>query len=247
VRPWRAVLPALAGVLILPIASANAAVKVKPPSHRDVLAARALIQAQAGFYKAGLATRRETTAAVDAQVTDVKQACAAALPATLLDGGTAKRTVYRQLFTEGSFDLGLVALRPIGDAIASEVRALDRIHFSRRAVNRDLRELARSQRASLMVEPTDLCADIKAAAAGGSTIVPAPTTQLIDRVHSLEAAPAPSFDQLVTDIQPDVVTRGDAAAVKRLRGLGIRYTDFLLGLGVDAGRKLADALNGSAS
>jgi hypothetical protein len=77
--------------------------------------------------------------------------------------------------------------------------------------------------------------------------VPAPTTQLIDRVHSLEAAPAPSFDQLVTDIQPDVVTRGDAAAVKRLRGLGIRYTDFLLGLGVDAGRKLADALNGSAS
>ncbi len=244
-RPWRAALPVLAGVLILPIGSAQAAAKAKPPRHSDVVAARALIAAQARFYEAGLATRRETTADVDAQIADFKQQCGSALPATLLDGGQAKRTVYRQLFTEGSFDLGLAALQPVGDAIATEARALDRIHFSKRAVNRDVRELAGSQRASLTVAPSDLCAHIKAAAQAGFTGVPAASMQFIDRVQNLTAAPSPSFNQLVDDIRPDVVTHRDAAAVKRLRGLGIRYTDFVFSLGIDAGRKLADALSGA--
>src|SRR5689334_170281 len=104
-RPWRAALTLLAAVLILPVASAQAAgaAKAKPPRHRDVVAARALIAAQARFYEAGLATRRETTADVNAQIAEFKQQCGGALPATLLDGGQAKRTIYQQLFTEGSF------------------------------------------------------------------------------------------------------------------------------------------------
>ena len=244
-RPWRAALPVLAGALFLPVGSAQAAAKAKPPRHSDVVAARALIAAQDRFYEAGLRTRRETTADVDAQIAEFRQQCGGALPATLLDGGQAKRTIYQQLFTEGSFDLGLVALQPVGDAIASEARALDRVHFSRRAVTRDVHELASSQRASLTVAPSDLCAHIEDAAQAGFTGVPAGSMQFINQVQNLEAAPAPSFDQLANDIRPDIVTRGDRAAIKRLRGLGIRYTDFLFNLGIDAGRKLADALSGA--
>jgi hypothetical protein len=246
--PWRtaSLVLVLAGILILPIASAQAAARGKPPKHSDVAAARALIAAQTHFYAAGLATRRETEAGIDAVIAQVKAQCPNALPATLLDGREVQRTVYRQLFTEGAFDIGIAALQPIGDATATEARALDRIHFSTRGVNRDLRELAASQRATLNLAPSDLCGDIKDAASGGFTGVPAATMQFIDHVQNTAGAAAPSFNQLVDDVRPDVLTRHDKAAVAHMRTLGVRYTSFAFGASIDAGGKLADALGASS-
>jgi hypothetical protein len=245
-RPWRAVLPVLAGVLILPSASAQAAAQAKPPKRGDVAAARALVAAQTRYYAAGLATRREAKADVNAFVAQLNAQCPGALPSTLLDGGATKRTIYKQLFTEGAYDVGLVALQPLGDATANEARALDRIHFSNRAVNRDLRELAHSQRATLTLAPSDLCAHISDAAAAGFTGVPAATTQFVDHVENVLADPAPSFDGLIADIRPDVLTRRDVAAVKHMRTLAIRYTGFALGLGIDAGSRLSGVLGASS-
>lgn len=236
----------LSAVLILPIASAQAARRAKPPKRSDIAAARALVAAQTGFFAAGLATRREATSDVNAFIGHVKAQCPNALPATLLDGGGPKRNVYTQLFTEASYDAGLAALTAEGDAIASEARALDRIHFSKRAVTRDVRNLARSQRASIALAPSDVCADIAAAAAGGFAMVPPGTTQFVSRVLNALAQPAPSFNTLLADIRPYVVSRQDVAAIKRMRALGVRYTDFIAGLGIDAGGKLADALGASS-
>ena len=244
--PWRAALLVLAGVLIIPIASAQAAARAKPPKRGDVAAARALIAAQTHYFAAGLATRREATADVNAFIAQTKAQCPNALPATLLDGGPAQRTVYQQLFTEGAFDLAIAQLQATGDATTTEAEALDRIHFSRRAVNRDIRQLARSLRAEVALAPVDLCADIKTAADGGYKQVPTQTTQFVNHFENTAAEPAPSFDQLVQDIQPDVVTHRDAGAVKHMRALGIRYTSFILGLATDSGSKLADALGASS-
>ena len=244
--PWRAALLVLAGVLIIPITSAQAAARAKPPKRGDVAAARALIAAQTHYFAAGLATRREATADVNAFIAQTKAQCPNTLPATLLDGGPAQRTVYQQLFTEGAFDLAIAQLRATGDATTTEAEALDRIHFSRRAVNRDIRQLARSLRAEVALAPVDLCADIKTAADGGYKQVPTQTTQFVNHFENTAAEPAPSFDQLVQDIQPDVVTHRDAGAVKHMRALGIRYTSFILGLATDSGSKLADALGASS-
>lgn len=244
--PWRAALLVLAGALIIPIASAQAAARAKPPTHGDVAAARALIAAQTHYFAAGLATRREATADVDTSIAQIRAQCPNALPAKLLDGGETQRAVYKQLFTEGALDLALAVLQPIGDATTTEAEALDRIHFSRGAVNRDIRRLARSQRAEVALAPSDLCADIKVSADGGYMQVPPATTRFVNHVENVAAGPAPSFNQLVDDVQPDVRTRRDAAAVKHMRALGIRYTSFVEGLAVDAGSKLSDALGASS-
>lgn len=84
--------------------------------------------------------------------------------------------------------------------------------------------------------------DIRSAAATGFTKVPVQTTRFATRVENVLAGPAPSLNDLIADIQPDIVTRHDAAAVRRLRALGIRYTAFALDLGINAGGKLAHAL-----
>jgi hypothetical protein len=235
----------LSAVLILPIASAQAGAGAKPPNRGDVAAARALIAAQTHYFAAGLATRREAKADVAAAIAQIKHQCPNALPASLLDAGEAQRTVYKQLFTEGAIDIALAELQPVGDATTTDAEALDRIHFSKRGVNRDIRELARSQRAEVALAPSDLCGDIKVAADGGYMHVPPASTRFIDHVDNVLAGPAPSFNQLVDDVRPYVPTRHDAGAIKHLRALGIRYTSFVEGLGIDAGTKLADALSGS--
>src|ERR1700744_1473435 len=217
-RPWGAAL-VLAGVLILPVASAHAATPTAPATRRDVASARALVATRARYCGAGLATRREANANVAAFINDVQKRCPNALPPTLLDGGPRQRTIYRQLFTEGAIDVALVALQAVGDATAAEVEALDRIHFSTRAANRDVRELARSQRATLTLAPEDLCDDISRAATDGFTRVPLTKTRFVAPVGSVLAPPAPSFDDLVADARPFLRTRRDAAAVRHLRAV----------------------------
>ncbi len=76
--------------------------------------------------------------------------------------------------------------------------------------------------------------------------VPSVTTSFISHVEDAAAAPAPSFNQLVDDVRPFVLTRHDATAVRRMRSLGVRYTSFVEGLAIDAGGKLADALGASS-
>ena len=240
-RPWGAAL-VLAGVLILPVASAHAATPTAPATRRDVASARALVATLDRYYAAGLATRREANANVAAFINDVQKRCPNALPPTLLDGGPRQRTIYKQLFTEGAIDVALVALQAVGDATTAEAEALDRIHFRTRAANRDVRELARSQRATLALAPEDLCDDIGRAADGGFTEVPLTTTRFVNRVEGVLAGPAPSFEDLVSDARPFLRTGRDAAAIKRLRTVGGRYTDFVLRLGIQAGTRLADAL-----
>jgi hypothetical protein len=233
----------VAGVLALPIASARAAATGKASTQRDVAPARALVATLGRYYADGLATRREANANVTAFISDVKKRCPHALPATLLDGSPHQRTVYKQLFTEGAIDIGLVALQAVGDATATEAEALDRIHFSKRSANRDVRELARSQRATLTLAPEDLCDDITLAANDGFSRVPLTTTRFVARVENVLAGPAPSFDDLVSDARPFLHRGRDAAATKHLSAVGGRYTNFVVNLGIQAGTRLADALS----
>jgi hypothetical protein len=239
--PWGAAL-LLAGVLILPIASARAAA---PASARhDLASARALVAAQTRYYAAGVATRREADANVAAFIADVTKRCPNALPQTLLGGAPHQRAVYKRLFTEGAIDIGLVALQAVGDATATEADALARIHFSTRVVNRDVHQLAGSQRATLTLAPEDLCDDIQLAAGDGFTQVPLTTTRFVARVQNVLARPAPSFADLASDVRPFLHAHRDALAVRHLRALGGRYTNFVLNLGIQAGPRLAAALGG---
>ena len=66
-------------------------------------------------------------------------------------------------------DVALAELQPLGDATTTTAHQLDRLHFSKPSVNRDLRQLSHTLLLSLTLAPSDLCTDLKAAADGGFT------------------------------------------------------------------------------
>jgi len=219
-RPWPWLLGALLFglVLIFPISGARAATtaRVKPPKPGDVAAARRLIALQTSYYQAGLATRREARADVNASLDQMKAACPHSIPNSLLNGTPAQKDLWDQLFSEASGDVALAELQPVGDATATTAHQLDRLHFSKRSVNRDLRQLSHALLLSLTLAPSDLCTDLKAAADGGFTAVPAATKAFNSHVDTVLGVPAPSLGGLIGDVKLDLVTKRDRTAIKRL-------------------------------
>jgi hypothetical protein len=229
----------VAAVLTLPIAGATA----RTPSARDVRSARRLMGDLARFYRAALDTRRQANAAVNASIQMIKSTCPNALPNT---SSVPKRrqAVSMQMFTEAAYDIALVASQPVDHAALVEAAGLDRLHFSRRTANRDAREISRGQRLTAALKPSDLCGDLQAAAASGFTRVPPATRHFLAVVNRVFSIPAPSFDGLQKDLGPYLITRRDKAAVRRVRHLGTRYTEFAFTLGLNAGGKLVSVLTG---
>ncbi|MGZ4191584.1 MAG: hypothetical protein ACXVRW_03925, partial [Solirubrobacteraceae bacterium] len=141
-RPWLLGALLIAVVLIFPIARARAAVTAKPPRRSDVAAARHVVAILTRYYEAGLATRREARADVNASIAQIKGSCPHSVPNSLLRGTSTQRNIWMQLFSEASDDVAIAAIQPLGDAGATEARGLDRVRFSRRVVNRGLRQLS---------------------------------------------------------------------------------------------------------
>jgi hypothetical protein len=230
----------VAAVLTLPIAGATA----KTPSARDVTSARRLMHDLARFYQAGLDTRTQANADVDAAIKLIEHGCPNALPASLDAGPKRRQMVSMQMLTEAAYDIALVATQPTDHAAIVEADGLDRLHFSRRVATRDAREVARGQRLTAGLKTSDLCGDLLAAAANGFTSVPPTTRHFLEVVNQAFSVPAPSFGDLNKDFGPYLISRRDKAAFKRVRDLSARYTEFAFTLGLDAGGKLVSVLTG---
>ena len=161
----------------------------------------------------------------------IETTCPNALPATLSDGPKRQQVVSKEMLTEAAYDIALAASRPINHAALVEADGLDRLHFRRRAATRDAREIARGQRLTAALKTSDLCGDLQATAAAGFTSVPPATRAFVAGVDRVFSIPAPSFDDLQKDLRPYLTTRRNKAAVRRVRGLGRRYTEFAFTLG----------------
>ncbi len=231
----------VAAVLTLPIAGATA----KTRRARDVTSARSLMRDLVRFYQAGLDTRKQANADVDAAIKLIKHGCPNVLPASLDTGPKRQQTVSMQMLNEAAYDIALVASQPIDHAALVEAAGLDRLHFSRRAADRDAREIARGQRLTAALKTSDLCGDLRAATANGFTSVPPGTRHFLAVVNRAFSIPAPSFGDLAMDLGPYLTTRRDKAAVKRVRDLARRYTEFAFTLGLNAGGKLVSVLTGA--
>lgn len=210
-----------------------------PPSRRDVRSARRFIAILNGFYETALRTRREARADVNALLKHVKAQCPMI---TLPSGGRRQDRVLSHLFTEAADNLGLAISGPLDDAAAQEAGALAHLHFSSRRLNRDVRQMARSQRLTAELTPSDLCGDIRAAAGADYRRQSRATTRFLAVVHRALSAPAPSLAELEKDPRPYLTAPHDRAALRRLRTLVTRYAGFALTLGINAEFKLSGLL-----
>lgn len=146
------------------------------------------------FNAVVLASKREK-AAVNAVVERVSAHCRGELPDYLRTGTAAQQRVWTAFANdETSGELILALLRPVHKDYAAAARRLERLHWTRPAINRAVTADARRTLAALALKPPDQCADVRAAAATQFTTVPADAKRFITRATRLfrasDAAPA---------------------------------------------------------
>jgi hypothetical protein len=214
-----------AGLIGALIASSPAA--AKPPNPQDVTASRRLIAAETRFDRAFLAHRAAITEAGKGYATMIKTRCPGALPESVAVQGTRRqRGVVKDLVTEAALGLFAAETRSVTGAERRFVRAVNRIHFTQLSLIIAAASIAEGSKP--VVLGTDLCADVKSAAAGGFATDPPGTAGAVRLARQMSAGQEPYVPRRIT---PYLITSADRAAAKTARALNGRsyhFTDNLV-------------------
>lgn len=239
----------VAGVLALNLlgGSAMAAAPAKAPKPQDVTAARTVVRAISRFDQTAVRHEAAMTAAAKALVAQVQAGCAGSIPASIANGTAQQQAVAFDLIFEGAFDLSLDSLHPVVDAGRALSHSLSRVHFSKPAFTRDIHTIANIQDTLLAMKPSDLCADVKAAAADGFTADPPGTTTALKGFAKVLRPGSKGVTGVLKGLRSDLTTDRDRAALKRLQTVDARYQKFSTNLGLRYGEKLGNVLSPPAS
>jgi hypothetical protein len=222
--------------------SAMAAAPAKAPKPQDVKAARAVVRDFTDFDQTAIRREGAMTAAAQALVAQVKAGCAGAIPASIQNGTKKQQGVYVDVVLEAAFDLSLRTIHPVRHAALTLSNRIDRIHFSARRFTRGLHGTANAQKALVGITPSDLCTDVKAAAAGGFDADAPGTTAFLKVLNGVGSGPGVSLADIVKRVRPLLLTKPDRAALARLKKVDAQYSNFSLTLGLKWGAKLATVL-----
>ena len=118
----------------------------------------------------------------------------------------------------------------------------DRVHFSNRAFTHRIHNTGKAQRLLVAIQPSDLCADVKAAAAGGFAADAPGTTAFLKGVDRLDPGPLESIPTIIKKVRADLLTESDRAALKRLQKVDARFQTFSANLGLRWGDNLGKVL-----
>jgi hypothetical protein len=235
----------VAGVVALNLlgGSAMAAAPAKAPKPQDVTAARTVIRAITRFDQTAVRREGAMTAAAKALVAQVKAGCADGIPASIANGTAQQQAVAFDLIFEGAFDLSLDSLHPVVGPGRVLSRSLGRVHFSKHAFTHDIHTIAKIQSTLLAMKASDLCADVKAAAANGFTADPPGTTAALKAFARVLAPGSKGVTGVLKGLKSDLTTDHDRAALKRLQTVDARYQKFSTNLGLKWGAKLGNILS----
>ena len=234
----------VAGVVALGLlgGSAVAATPAKAPKPRDVAAARAVIRTLTRYDETAVRHEGVMTAAAKAMVAQVKAGCAGSIPSSIANGTKQQEGVFIDLASEGALDLTVRAIHPLDHAARALSKGFDRVHFSDRAFTRRIHNTGKAQRLLVAIQPSDLCADVKAAAVGGFAADAPGTTAFLKGVDRLDPGPMESVPTIIKKVRADLLTESDRAALKRLQKVDARFQTFSANLGVRWGADLGKVL-----
>jgi hypothetical protein len=225
----------------------GSAMAATAPKARDVAAARTVVSAITRFDQTALRRKGQLTAAAQATVAQVQAGCAGGIPASAVNGTSQQQAVTLDLIFEGSFDLSLAIIHPLQRPAGALTNRLNRVHFSKRALSRGVHQTAKLQRLLLALKPSDICADVKAAAANGFTADPPGTTAFIKSFGPLIASSAHGSPNILKQLTPYLITTRDRAALKRLKTVDAKYQKFAANIGTKWGAKLGSVLTSAPS
>ncbi len=234
----------VAGAIVLGLLGGSAmAAPATAPKPQDVKAARTVVRAITRFDQVAVRREGATTAAVKAMVAQTKAGCAGQIPASIANGTAQQQAVVFDLIFEGAFDLSLDALHPVVHPGRALSRSLAHVHFSKHAFTHAIHVIANTQSTLLALKPSDLCADVTAAAANGFAADPPGTTAALKGFAKVVAPPAKGITGVLKGLKSDLTSDRDRAALKHLQTVDARYQKFSTNLGLKWGAKLGNVLS----
>ncbi|HEY1565549.1 MAG TPA: hypothetical protein VGF68_00965 [Solirubrobacteraceae bacterium] len=242
---WMPLGGVVASALALTLAGGSAvAAAAKPaPKPQDVKGARTVVRDLTGFDQTSLRREGEMNLAGKAMLAQVQAGCAGALPASVLHGTKTQQSVAFDVLFEVGFDLSLKLDAPINRAAMALGARLDRVRFTKRALRRGAHRLAKIETLFVAVRPSDVCADVKAAAANGFTSDPPGTTRVVGIFYRVLATSLGRGPDILKQLPSYLITRRDRAALKRLHRLDARNEKLSTSLGAKWSAKLSSVLS----
>ncbi len=235
----------MAVVAALGVLGGSAAAKAPKPG--DVAAARKVIHAISRFDETAVHREGAMTAAAKALVAQVQAGCAGGIPSTVTNGTSQQQAVAFDLVFEAAFDLSLDVVVPVRQPGLVLAKQLDRVHFSTATFTRGIHNAAKIQRGILNLKQSDLCGDVKAAAANGFTGDPPGTTAFLGAFQRVVAPAATKVTTVLKKLAAYLTTTRDKAALTHLKTVDARYQKFATNLGTKWGAKLGAVLAPTSS
>lgn len=239
---WMPLSGVIAGVSALSLLGGSAMAATTTPKPPDVAAARAVIHAITRYDQTAVRREGAMTAAAEAEVAQVQAGCAGGIPASVANGTSQQQAVAFDLVFEGVVDLSLDVLHPVHHAGLSLAHAFNHVHFTKTSFTRGIHAIAKLQHALLTLPSSDLCTDVKAAAANGFAADPPGTTASLKRFSGVLVSSPKGITSVLRNIRAYLVTKADRAALKRLQKVDSRYQSFSEKLGSKYGGKLGSVL-----
>jgi hypothetical protein len=233
----------VAGAIVFGLLGGSAMAAPTAPKPQDVKAARTVVRAITRFDQTAVRHEGAMTAAVKALVAQAQAGCAGGIPASIAHGTAQQQGVAVDLIFEGAFDLSLDSLHPVAHPGHALSRSLARVHFSKRTFTHDIHAIAKIQSVLLGLKPSDLCADVKAAAANGFTADPPGTTVALKGLAKVLVPTSKGITGVLKGLKADLTTDRDRAALEHLQTVDARYQKFSTNLGLKWGEKLGNVLS----
>lgn len=148
-------------------------------------------------------------------VDHVASTCPDALAALPAQPSAKQADVGSTLVGEAGLDSVLAAFAPLSRPERRYEQAVSRLHWQRRSITHSVITEARDAVALAKVSPSDLCADIRAAAGTGFTQMPSGTRKFVHTVGPLANGPSATLAGILKRMRPSM-TAADQRAAARL-------------------------------
>ena len=198
-------------VAVVVAAGASITAESAAAAGQDRAATGSLIAVMTKYYLAGTPLLHQSDSAGQAFVAQVATDCPGALDPSGLS--TSQLPVANALNLEAGLDEYIEAFDvPFRAADRTAAAAVKRLSWSNPAITRMIQKVAANLAYVASEQPTDACADVNAARAGGFTQVPAATKTLLAQVRGIPQPP--SWGTMLDTLQP-FITGKELAAVRR--------------------------------
>jgi hypothetical protein len=198
-------------VAVVVAAGASITAESAAAAGQDRAATGSLIAVMTKYYLAGTPLLHQSDSAGQAFVAEVTRDCPGLLDPSELS--TSQLPVANALNLEAGFDEYIREFDvPFRAANRTAAAAVKRLRWSNPAITRMIQKVPANFAYVASEQPTDACADINAAKAGGFTQVPAATKTLLAQVRGIPEPP--SWRTMLDKLQPFITGR-ELAAVRR--------------------------------